>query len=99
MQNELFRVAEEALNNALKHAAASAVWVIIRSGDGTATLEIADNGRGFDPATAADSRGMGLTNMRERMEKLGGRLEIDSSPEKGTTIRVSMNIGNETHGK
>ena len=45
------------------------------------------------------SRGLGLTNMRERMEKLGGRLEIDSSPEKGTTIRVSMNIGNETHGK
>jgi len=99
VQLQYYRVAEEALNNALKHAAASAVWVIIRSGDGTATLEIADNGRGFDPATAADSRGLGLTNMRERMEKLGGRLEIESSPGEGTTIRVSMNIGNETHGK
>lgn len=99
VQLQYYRVAEEALNNALKHAAASAVWVTIRSGDGTAALEISDNGKGFDPTAAVDSRGMGLTNMRERMEKLGGRLEIDSSPGTGTTIRAITSLGDETHGK
>jgi len=62
-------------------------------------MEISDNGKGFDPATINASGGMGLTNMRERMETLGGRLEIDSSPEKGTTIRVYVDIGDENHGK
>lgn len=99
VQLQYYRVAEEALNNALKHAAASAVRVHIRSGGGVATMEISDNGKGFDPAEMASSRGMGLTNIRERMEKLGGCLEVDSTPGKGTTIRVYMDIGNETHGK
>ena len=57
VQLQYYRVAEEALNNALKHAAASAVWVTIRSGDGTAALEISDNGKGFDPTVSVDSRG------------------------------------------
>lgn len=99
VQLQYYRVAEEALNNALKHAAASAVRVHIRSGGGVAAMEITDNGKGFDPATMAASRGMGLTNIRERMENLGGCLEVDSTPGQGTTIRVYMDIGSETHGK
>lgn len=103
VQLHYYLVAEEALNNALKHAAASAVEVHLRSVHGAAAntlvMEISDNGKGFDPATINASGGMGLTNMRERMETLGGRLEVDSSPEKGTTIRVYVDIGDENHGK
>lgn len=99
VQLQYYRVAEEALNNALKHAAATSVGIQIRSADGVATMEISDNGKGFDPAAMGSSPGMGLNNIRERMENMGGRLEVESIPGKGTTLRVCMNIGNDTHGK
>jgi PAS domain S-box-containing protein len=85
VEADLFRVAQEALNNALKHAGASAVTVSLCAGDGVVGLEIADNGRGFDLA-AADGGGLGLTSMRERLEKLGGTLVVASQPGDGTRI-------------
>lgn len=92
MQNELFRVAEEALNNALKHAHASSLTVRLRTMDGAVELDIADNGRGFDPGRAVLSGGQGLANMRERVTRLGGRFHIDTAAGRETTIRVHVGL-------
>jgi PAS domain S-box-containing protein len=92
MQNELFRVAEEALNNALKHAHASTLSVRLRTMNGMVELDIADNGRGFDPARAALSGGQGLSNMRERVTRLGGRFDIDTAAGRETIIRVQIGL-------
>ncbi len=90
IQNELFRVAEEALNNALKHAHASrlAIGLVVTADE--VTLSIADNGRGFDPHVARASGGQGLGNMHERVRRLGGHFHIDSAPGQATTIRVHI---------
>lgn len=87
-QLQYYRVAEEALNNALKHAAATAVHITIQASDDEVTMEICDNGKGFDPARTG-SGGLGLVSMRERLEKMGGRFELITSPGAGTTLRVS----------
>jgi len=89
-EGALFRIGQEALNNALKHAAATSVLVRIRAGGETLTLEVIDNGRGFDPRAAARAGGIGLITMRERAEKLGGKLEILSRPGEGTQVRVTV---------
>ncbi|WP_322048205.1 cache domain-containing protein [Paraburkholderia sp. J67] len=82
----LFRIAQEALTNIVKHAQARRAMLTLDIARDGVTLAIADNGRGFDVAQAqADPRaGMGLRNMRERLEPLGGQLSISSRP--GHTI-------------
>jgi signal transduction histidine kinase len=86
---ELFRIAQEALQNAIKHAAASRVEVRLSAENGRLLLEVEDDGVGFDPdATGARSRRLGLTSMEERARRIGGSLDIRSAPEAGTTIRL-----------
>lgn len=85
----LYRIAVEALNNALKHAAATSVTVHLRTHEGRIELEVEDNGQGFDMSTLERRRGLGLDSMKERAEKLGGRLTIYSAPGEGTKVRVS----------
>jgi signal transduction histidine kinase len=88
---ELLRIAQEALQNALKHAQAQRVAVRLRTDDGLLTLEIEDDGVGFDPdAASSRSRSLGLTSMEERARRLGGRLVIRSSPGAGTTVRLEV---------
>ncbi len=89
VEEALYRIAQEALNNALKHAAASAVIVTIHAEEQAAEIEVVDDGTGFDPQTANAGGGMGLTTMRERAEKMGARLEVESAPGQGTTVKVS----------
>jgi signal transduction histidine kinase len=89
----LYRIAQEALNNALKHASATVVTVTIRADDEQVELEVVDNGIGFDPQEVSGEGGMGLTNMRERAEKFGGELELVSTPGKGTRVRVGVRAG------
>ncbi len=89
-EEELYRVVQEALNNALKHAVASSVSVRVGSTGDRIEVEIVDNGRGFDPQAVRGKGGMGLASMRERVERLGGRLEILSSPGAGTVVRGVM---------
>jgi signal transduction histidine kinase len=92
-EEALYRVAQEALNNALKHAAANSVTVYVRrQGDGV-ELEVVDDGVGFDPGAAGGVGGMGVMSMRERAEKIGGVLEIISAPGKGTRVKVSVKRG------
>jgi signal transduction histidine kinase/ligand-binding sensor domain-containing protein len=88
MEQELYHVAQEALNNALKHANASTTRVHIRFQEGDVTLEVLDDGQGFDPQAASDAGGMGLLNMRERADKLGGVLTISSAPGAGTKVTL-----------
>jgi len=78
----MFRVAQEALGNVEKHADARQVWLQLLHSDAGLTLLLRDNGRGFDmPATLREVRaGLGLTNMRERIEMLGGRFQLESAP-------------------
>lgn len=101
VQTQLFRVAEEALNNTLKHAAATAVDVTIGGDAGHVRLEIRDNGVGFARDPAATPAGMGLVSMRERVSELGGAFEVDSTPGGGTTVRVILQLGNgqAAHGQ
>ena len=83
-----YRIAQEALHNALRHAEASAVTVAVRSGDASVVLEVTDDGRGFDPGTP--SRQYGLASMRERARAVGGRLRVRSEPGAGTSVRLEV---------
>jgi signal transduction histidine kinase len=86
---EILRIAQEALQNALRHAKASHTSVRLRADDGELRLEVEDDGIGFDPSDPElRSRRLGLTSMEERAERLHGRLEIDSTPGGGTSVRL-----------
>jgi signal transduction histidine kinase len=88
LEDTLYRLAQEALNNVLKHAEASQVTVDLSVDDGWVELVVGDNGRGFDPGAPPDLGGMGLANMRQRVEEVGGTLEIASTPGQGTRVKV-----------
>jgi signal transduction histidine kinase len=92
---ELFPLAQEALNNALKHAYATRVRITMAGNRKNFFMEIYDNGVGFVPDRIS-SGGMGLHNMQDRCEKIGARLQIQSRPEKGTAIRVVIGQVDET---
>ena len=90
VQEQLYWMATEALNNSLKHAAASAVTITLQATAGSVDMEIADNGRGFDPA--AMRAGVGLHSLAERAEGLGGSLALLAAPECGVQVRVHVPI-------
>ena len=83
-----YRVAQEALNNIAKHAAASQVAVRLGMDEISASLQVCDDGRGFDPHKVR-SVSMGLVIMQERAESIGARLEIKSSPGEGTVVSLT----------
>jgi signal transduction histidine kinase len=86
-EQELFRIAQEALSNVARHSQAKIVEIHLEYGPETTCLTIHDNGQGFDPANP--SEGIGLQSMQERASQLeGGRLDITSGPGQGTTIQV-----------
>jgi signal transduction histidine kinase len=87
----LYRVAQEALRNAARHASASRVEIWLRRGPGSATLEVADDGRGFDVRRAEERRpGMGMFSMRERVALVNGSLVVESAPGRGTRIVATL---------
>ncbi|MGH3436559.1 MAG: GAF domain-containing sensor histidine kinase [Sciscionella sp.] len=86
-----YRIAQEALHNALRHAGASVVEVGLAAGEHSVVLVVTDDGEGFDPATATQSaRRLGLASMRERARAAGGRIAVHSSPGGGTTVRLEV---------
>jgi signal transduction histidine kinase len=89
---QVFRIAQEALQNALRHAEAEHIEVRLEgNGNGRLVLSVADDGRGFDPARrAVRGRRLGLTSMEERAEELGGTLAIDSTVGEGTRVRLEV---------
>ena len=88
----IFRILQEATNNAVKHANASRITVSLRHSDETIELAIQDDGQGYDPAGVSTAggigKGLGLQSMQERAELSGGTYEIQSAPGKGTRIRA-----------
>jgi len=90
----LFRIAQEALTNARKHAQAERISVELRRRGGEVRLEVRDYGRGFDPAAVSVGSGpserVGLAGMRERVVMLGGELEIQSEPGTGTSVYATV---------
>jgi signal transduction histidine kinase len=88
VEEGLYRIAREALNNVLKHAQAHSITISLRLEPEAAVLEVADDGMGFDPGLAQDSAGMGLRSMAERAEAIGARFEIESEVGRGTNVVV-----------
>jgi two-component system sensor histidine kinase DegS len=88
-EQELYRVAQEALNNVVKHAQATRVRVRLDLSAERTVLEINDDGVGFEPALGGGG-GYGLQGMRERVERLGGTLEQQSAPGRGTRVSVEV---------
>jgi signal transduction histidine kinase len=90
LTHELYQIAHEALNNILKHAACTRVSVALVFLEDSVTLEISDNGRGFDLSSVDRVGGLGLRGMQERVKRMAGTLEIDSQPGSGTHIMVQV---------
>ena len=90
-ESEVFRIAQEALNNALRHADAERIELRLQARDGRLTLTVADDGIGFDPsAPGLRARRLGLTSMEERARALGGSLAVVSRPGDGTTVTLEV---------
>ena len=87
----VYRVAQEALTNVVRHAAARGAELELAVHDRRVELEVRDDGRGFDPASAAD--GSGLLGMRERAVLIGADLDVGSGPGRGTTVRLRLAPG------
>ena len=85
----LYFIAQEALNNVLRHAHAKSITVTLKKRRRNVILEISDDGRGFDPQLV-DRGGLGLMNMKERVLQIGGELKVKSKPGEGTRILVSI---------
>jgi len=90
VETALFRIAQEALNNVVRHAQAHRVDVALGRDEAHVTLRIADDGQGFDPQASRSSMHLGLWSMRERVEQLGGRFEVESAPGRGTKLVVKI---------
>ena len=88
----LFRVLQEALNNAAKYSQAKRIDVVLTVRDSRLQLEIVDNGVGFIWDDPARRRGLGLVGMNERMRLIGGSLKIDSQPGKGARIQPNVRL-------
>ncbi len=93
VEEALYFVAQEALNNTIKHAGATEVSVYLRQDEGSnIMLTIVDNGAGFNVEKAAESSGLGLISMRERIENLGGTIAYHSMVGQGTEVRVHLQV-------
>jgi two-component system sensor histidine kinase DegS len=88
LETALFRIAQEALNNVARHAQARRVEIGLTRDRGSVTLRVADDGCGFDPRAPQSGTHLGLWSMRERVEQLGGRFEVESAPGRGTALRM-----------
>jgi signal transduction histidine kinase len=97
---QLIRVIQEALTNVRKHARANEARIRIASGPHEIGITIEDKGRGFDPAILSDDTSrFGVRTMRERVERVGGRFQIESSPGSGTTVRIYLPVAEgQNHG-
>jgi len=90
VEEGLYRIAQEALNNTLRHARASGISVVLHRNDKAMTMHIEDDGVGFDLDEARVQGGFGLKGMEERVARLGGKLHIQSGPGEGTRIKVEV---------
>ena len=92
MQDELYHIVHEALNNVLKHSNAKHVWLDLNIQTTNVHVEVCDDGVGFTCASNGTAGGLGLSSMKERAQRLGGQLQIESSPGHGTGVRIDVPI-------
>jgi signal transduction histidine kinase len=90
IEEALYAITIEALNNALKHAAATSITVQLNANENLTVLEVVDDGKGFDPKAKEQHWGMGLENIRQRAAQIGGSLEIVASPGEGARLRIEV---------
>lgn len=98
VEEELYRIAQEALNNTLKHSRAQQVVVTLQLDEHKAVLEICDDGVGFSLQAAREKGGLGLRAMEERTRRIGGRLVVESALQAGTRVRVEVELGVQASG-
>jgi signal transduction histidine kinase len=94
-EEAVYRIAQEALHNALRHGSPQRVRIQLSTSDHNLRLVVTDDGRGFDPddPSARARRRLGLASMRERATAAGGRLRVESRPGRGTTVRLEVPTG------
>jgi len=97
VEDGLYRICHEALNNALKHASATEVIVRLTEKEGTVHLEVRDNGVGFDVNDPRAVNGEGITAMRERANQMNATLSIESAPQQGARVHVILSIPNQAN--
>jgi signal transduction histidine kinase len=91
VENNLLRIGQEAIANAVKHAQAKRIEVVLKFERRQFELCVSDDGRGFDPShPPASEGGFGLVGMRERAAELHGELNVSSAPEKGCVVKLTM---------
>jgi PAS domain S-box-containing protein len=93
-----FRIVQEALRNCAKHSGAEVVRVVLEKTDDSLKLSVSDNGRGFDANAGTMMKGLGFVSMKERLQLVGGGIEIRSRPLQGTSIRASIPLDRELNG-
>jgi signal transduction histidine kinase len=102
IENNIFRIIQEAINNAVKYSGGNKVDVLLQQADGDLVAEVRDDGKGFD-ARLVDERsvniesGSGFFNMHERSEYINGNLKVETDPGKGTTVRLTVPIRISAH--
>ena len=93
MKHDLLRIGQEAIHNAVRHANPTLVAVSLEWHAPNLTLQIKDNGSGISRVRLEKSEGLGLNNMRQRALEIGGRFEIQTAPDRGTTVIVIVPVG------
>jgi signal transduction histidine kinase len=92
MEEELYRIAQEGLNNVVKHAGATQVQIRLKYDERAVSLELIDDGKGFEPEAIHQSGGFGLQGIQERVQQLEGTLNIESAPLRGTHLSIKIPV-------
>jgi two-component system NarL family sensor kinase len=90
VEQGIYRIAQEAIQNAVNHATAKKLTVGLNFADGKTTLLVSDDGTGFDPGRKDNSNHFGLSGMEERAKLIGGELLIASSPGRGAIVKLTV---------
>ena len=90
VRDEAFLIVSEALNNVVKHAQASTVWLCVRCRGRRVMVEVTDDGTGFDASSGTLRSGGGLGSMHARAEAVSAELDVDSTPGQGTCVRLIL---------
>jgi len=88
----IYRIVQELINNTMKHAAAKTAIIQVTKSNGHISVTVEDDGKGFDTAILKQAKGMGWSNIQNRVEFLKGTLDVQSAPEKGTSVYIELDI-------
>jgi len=88
----IYRIVQELINNAIKHASANTAIIQVSKADDVITITVEDDGKGFDPAILQAARGIGWSNIGSRISYLKGKADIRSGPGKGSSVYIELNV-------